>query len=693
MKRVFNFLYSLLMIIPILFTCSACGKKPKENEEFNEFKNMALAIISRYEVDRSNDGPLLASNGVDTVEGILKADGEKVDTVNHYYEGFLNIAFYSPLAVGDAIIENDGASKFYGVTAKIIEGFEGYIQVEKNGTHTYIYAVGFNGGEDYLTYVDVEFTSINDYEINGYVVSPDESYFTYIYMDSEFNFQSAEKDRYAVISNGQTHFSSNDESVVSRVCDLVLSEIDLQSYKQKANGITTSHQHIVTKSQMETALTKYYNYRPTEGDYALTHGYTLMNGVVTSVNLEDQDFDLKIITLPRNVSVDTIDINLSFASCVEKVIIPANIKHIKVEQGQSIYDNFYMGKASCSWMDSDIEFIFEEGSTLFKKEDGNSYVNCDGQWKIFQLCNVSVFENESFELSNSGIRFSNITKSVDAYFKAYGYPALKNIILTNSIYDLVDAYPNSSDNIELDSLTLRNAVAYNEEVISSYMADQNIGFGIKRIKELVIDGYYSDCEYNFGDENNKLVEIDKLSIGKNCTAVKVNGYLKGDLIIPWNVTGFTSTNGFTVEGNLVVNANRLAIINGVSCTGTCTINIPITQNESSFTFESSGITASQGMSINYVENLEFDLSGKLSMLETELHYFADMSEIILNIEDLIVKTNGFEYKVFMHNLAEDCLVELDASNIDLTGMAKASLSIIATNANGVRIDYALFIIM
>ena len=742
MKKFFKYLFSFLLAIPMVFALTACGPTPpgddEKNPEFAQFKTMAQSIIAQYQVDQSGGQELmLAARNSESVDSLIKTNGSKVDTVNSYYAGFLNIAFYTPLAVGDVITNQSGATKFYGLTVKITDGFDGYLQVAKNGTHTFIYAFDSVEDSNRITYVDVNYTSIENYEINGYVASTDNSYFSYIYLDSDFNFKSVEKsdDSYAVTSNGVSHYKTEDVNAISQISGLVVSSNDLENYKTIASSIANSSQYSITKEKMEEVLSNYLSFEPTEGDYALAHGYVVRSGVVENVNLEGQNFHLKTIVLPRTESVDSIWYNLQLPSCVERVIIPSNIKKVKFslsdyylylvnkgEMQRSEYDayvaqknaewannqssyvyeyaevpaekllsDFYLGRTNRILMDKDIEFIFEEGSTLFKKEGNNSYIKIGEDWKIFQLVDDAVFGEETVELNNNGIKIDNVTKNVEHYFSMNGYPVFKNIILTNTFTDLVKAYPNSNDNIELDILTLKG-MAYDQAAVLSYMNSYNYGFGVKKVKKLIINNCISNCD--LGSKDNQLVQINDLEISGASTIRNIKGYIKGNLNISSEVYSFVSDNSFEIEGNLTINLCRdfyFEGISGISCGGTCTINIPISQNESSYSFDASGINASQGIETNYVENLEFDLTGKLSLSGTELTYIAEESETSLNFTNLITETNGFNYKVCI--LDEGSFVEIDANNIDLTELAKATLEVVATNSNGLSLIYKMFIII
>lgn len=75
----------------------------------------------------------------------------------------------------------------------------------------------------------------------------------------------------------------------------------------------------------------------------------------------------------------------------------------------------------------------------------------------------------------------------------------------------------------------------------------------------------------------------------------------------------------------------------------------------------------------------------------ELTYIAEESETSLNFTNLITETNGFNYKVCI--LDEGSFVEINANNIDLTELAKATLKVVATNSNGLSIAYDMFIII
>ena len=347
-------LLSTIMVLALAFGLAACGDKPAENFEYEEFETVVKTVLNNSVNKMGEEAEAAAIRATsfnvmplaftqeekDDLFGIIdKYSSEAEIMEKNYVKGMFDLVTQTtmafPLIAGDALRTYPKVSEFYGVSVGCRE--EGiYIRVNKDETlyTTSVYTGGGNYSESYYR-MEIDYKSETEFSFMIFQDSPAnvetnmDAYKMFYYGDSEMNFLNGmvneEGGIFAYYRNG-TDFVLNSAEAAAEMAPLLSAGFEAVD-REEIKAISTDTDHIITTEQWADCYTKYMT---GGGHFGAQDGqFEIKNGVLYGWVGKEEDCP-SVITLP---SVNSVYYELRFPAHVKEITIPATVQSVKVERG------------------------------------------------------------------------------------------------------------------------------------------------------------------------------------------------------------------------------------------------------------------------------------------------------------------------------------------------------------------------
>lgn len=573
-RRLALVLLSAIMVLVLTIGLAACGDKPAENPEFEEYEKIVTTVIENTFEDvelgakttsltakvntamRARPMAFTADDKTDLFAYLDSVDEKEVSDNTSFYKTVFEQTFYLPLVGGNAIRTYHGATDFYNVGIGI-ESWQQYFTTLSEGTQKITYLLSQSEGDHAYYYMEIDYKSEQNFEFRALrsAESDDEKLFLYGNSGGEFLAVSYISDE-ETAGNSYVQYDCDGQGytiidpVVVGDCYTAVEQDFADLDITFIDGIYDDIRYTLSQDEWEQSLLVYF---PDSGMTSIADSLRIENGVLYGWQGDDAKCP-SVVEIPSDVTA--IVSQPYFPAHVKKLVIPASVRAIKDENGIT----------NCSVEDFMLELRNENGGMEFLQS-----IELVGNSPIFSIREGCLYAKASGTLlyipQNSAMTKltldSPVSQAAEFCLRSGPFSVLKELTVTQdgllaANWILSESYSEQAQakNISLDKLTvnlansvpdmaLMTAFSTREMVVTGTTGTEtltlNLGGDAQHVLLDIVGSVWLDNRGYDAEGQELLGEIEEVELTEKVARFEENILYPATISLPYSVFYLTTS--------------------------------------------------------------------------------------------------------------------------------------------------------